>query len=127
VGLINCALYAFLALKGGTIGKLLNDIPALIGYGCVAIWIYRLQIGAVNRFFFFTGRISYSLYLIHVLVLQLCLSILSLPPILVISLSLVITYLLSVPYQQLMEHNMRGLAADRKSVGPAAQDTRLPG
>jgi peptidoglycan/LPS O-acetylase OafA/YrhL len=125
-GLINCALYAFLALKGGVIGKLMNDIPALIGYGCIAIWIYRVQIGAVNRFFLFTGRISYSLYLIHVLILQLSLSLLSLPPILVISLSLVITYLLSVPYQQLMEYNMRGIGAARKSVAPA-QDRGLSG
>jgi peptidoglycan/LPS O-acetylase OafA/YrhL len=125
-GLINCALYAFLALKGGTIGKLLNDIPALIGYGCIAVWLYRLKIGALNRFFLFTGRISYSLYLIHVLILQLSLSLLGLPTVWVIGLSLAITYLLSVPYQQIMEYNMRGIGT-AKSVGAAARDTRLPG
>lgn len=69
VGVISCAIYATLALKAGNIGKMLNDIPALIGYSLVAIWIYQLNFKWINSFFLFTGKISYSIYLLHMLIL----------------------------------------------------------
>ncbi|NQX38578.1 Peptidoglycan/LPS O-acetylase OafA/YrhL, contains acyltransferase and SGNH-hydrolase domains [Pedobacter steynii] len=61
--------YAFLAFKGGQVGRLFNDIPALIGYTGLAVMVYNFRIKAVNDFFLFTGKISYALYLIHVLVI----------------------------------------------------------
>lgn len=69
IGLFGVALYGVLALKGGTVGKMMNDIPALIGYSSLAIFIYRLDVKIINRFFIFTGDISFAWYLIHVLVL----------------------------------------------------------
>lgn len=68
IGLVNCALYAGLALKGGEIGKMTNDIPALIGYSSLAIWIYLVGVKVINSFFLYTGKISYSMYLLHTLI-----------------------------------------------------------
>jgi peptidoglycan/LPS O-acetylase OafA/YrhL len=68
IGLVNCALYAGLALKGGEIGKMTNDIPALIGYSSLAIWIYFVGVKVINSFFLYTGKISYSMYLLHSLI-----------------------------------------------------------
>ena len=68
IGLVNCALYACLALKGGEIGKMTNDIPALIGYSSLAIWIYLVGVKIINSFFLYTGKISYSMYLLHTLI-----------------------------------------------------------
>jgi peptidoglycan/LPS O-acetylase OafA/YrhL len=73
IGLVNCALYAGLALKGGEIGKMTNDIPALIGYSSLAIWVYLAGIKVINSFFLYTGKISYSMYLLHTLVLMIVL------------------------------------------------------
>lgn len=102
IGVFNCALYAFLALKGGSIGKLLNDIPALIGYSCIAVWIYQLCVGPINKFFLFTGRISYPLYLLHFLVVLVGLYLLSgLPSVAIVTLALLVTYLASIVYQKL--------------------------
>lgn len=67
-GLVGTALYTLLALKFGSIGQLFNDIPALIGYSCLAIFLYMLHIKPINRFFIYTGDISYSLFLVHILV-----------------------------------------------------------
>jgi len=68
LGLTGMALYALLALKMGQTGRLFNDIPALIGYSSFAIFLYRMEIHKLNDFFRFTGEISFSLYLTHVLI-----------------------------------------------------------
>jgi len=60
--------YALLALKAGNIGKVFNDIPALIGYMAIAIFIYNLKLKPLNIFFYHTSKISYSFFLIHILV-----------------------------------------------------------
>lgn len=73
IGILNCGLYALLALKGGDIGKMTNDIPALIGYSSLAIWIYLIYNKTINGFFLYTGKISYSLYLIHTLTVSIVL------------------------------------------------------
>ncbi len=69
-GIAGCFLYAILALKAGIIGKMVNDIPALIGYTFIAVWIYNLKHDIINRFVLFIGKISYSLYLVHTLVIM---------------------------------------------------------
>jgi len=103
-GILNCALYAALALKCGEVGKMFNDIPALIGYSCIAIWIYLLGIQKIKEFFLFTGRISYSLYLTHILILNIAMIAfkrIHLP--LTLSFALIFCYLLSFYYQKLVD------------------------
>jgi peptidoglycan/LPS O-acetylase OafA/YrhL len=68
ISLLGMALYAALALKFGSIGKLTNDIPALFGYTGFALLLYRLQINRFNRFVLFAGDRSYSLFLTHFLI-----------------------------------------------------------
>jgi peptidoglycan/LPS O-acetylase OafA/YrhL len=103
IGVLNCALYAFLALKGGSLGAMTNDIPALIGYSSIAIWIYLIGIRFVNSFFILSGKVSYSLYLVHTLVLLLLIHFLNarmLPATLI--LALVLTYLIAIPYNNVV-------------------------
>lgn len=107
VGVLNCALYAFLAMKGGAIGKLVNDIPALIGYSCIAIWIYQLGIGVINRFGLFTGRISYPLYLLHFLILLLALQLRTLPLAATLLLALFVTYAAAYGFHLLLNRQRR--------------------
>ena len=71
IGIIGSTLYAALALKGGQVGKMFNDIPALIGYTSLAIFLYQLNITPLRKFFLYTGKVSYSLYLIHLLIMLL--------------------------------------------------------
>ncbi|MEX2231868.1 MAG: acyltransferase [Cyclobacteriaceae bacterium] len=104
IGIFNCALYAFLALKGGGIGKMTNDIPALIGYSCIAIWVYRLNLDSINKFFIFTGKISFSLYLLHFMILYLLLFLLdALPVPAILIAALMVTYLVAVFYQKVID------------------------
>jgi len=65
IGLTGLALYAYLAIEFKMVGVLTNDIPGLIGYAAIAIFVYNLRIDVMNRFFLFTGEISYSLFLVH--------------------------------------------------------------
>lgn len=71
LGLIGCAAYAAMALKGGEVGRLFNDIPALIGYACLAIVLFRFKIDWLHRFMVYSGGISFSLFLLHMLFLEL--------------------------------------------------------
>ncbi len=100
IGMLGCIIYASLAIKGGVIGKLFNDIPALIGYSCIAIWIYLLKIKPINNFFLFTGKISFSLYLVHFLIMLTLANLLgNLPILLVLVLSVILAYLVAYFYQ----------------------------
>ncbi|MEX1239903.1 MAG: acyltransferase family protein [Cyclobacteriaceae bacterium] len=117
IGVFNCVLYAFLAMKGGDIGKMLNDIPALIGYSCIAVWIFQLNIEMINKFFLFTGRISYQLYLLHFLVLLLALHLLELSPgVAIIGIALIVTYLVSILYQKVISGKERRVLAPGSST-----------
>ncbi len=71
-GLVFTGFMVLLVLKMGPVGRIFNDIPALIGYTAFCIVVF--QIGAkylppLRQFFEWVGGISYSLYLIHVLAL----------------------------------------------------------
>lgn len=68
IAAIGLLIYGLLAIQLENIGKLINDIPALIGYTCFAILIFNLRIKLINNFLLFTGAISYSLYLVHIAV-----------------------------------------------------------
>lgn len=66
-------LMLLLVLKLGATGRIFNDIPALLGYsaGCIVLFQFSEKfLPAVRRCFVWLGGISFSLYLIHVLVLD---------------------------------------------------------
>jgi peptidoglycan/LPS O-acetylase OafA/YrhL len=65
--------YALMAFTLGAYGRLLNDVPALVGYTALSILLYRFQLRPINDFVLFTARISYPLFLVHILILQLLL------------------------------------------------------
>ena len=104
VAIVGFVLYGLLALKMGNVGKMLNDIPALFGYTSLAILIYQCNIKIINRFFIFTGLISYSLYLTHVLIQLIVLYLLKISGIQVniaiITFTLVIIYFVSYFYNK---------------------------
>lgn len=107
-GVINCALYAFLALKGGSIGAMINDIPALIGYASVAVWIYLLSIRPLNNFFIFAGNISFALYLLHTVVLLLFLYFANAYPV-TLAIALLTTFAVSVVYTRFINRLYKGI------------------
>lgn len=71
ITIIALVAFPFLTLKFGMIGRTLNDIPALIGFTGFAILVYRIGFKMFNHLILMTGEFSYSLYLIHVLVMEL--------------------------------------------------------
>ena len=69
--IIGIGLMGFLAVKGGRIGRELNDIPAAIGYTSFAVLSYLIAtkyIQPMIRAFLYIGKFSYELYLTHVFV-----------------------------------------------------------
>lgn len=52
----------------GGFWKSYNDIPSLVGYMSMALFVYKLSINWVNRFFQYTNKVSYEWYLVHILV-----------------------------------------------------------
>jgi len=79
LGILFTAIMIVMIQKLGETGRIFNDIPALIGYSAWCILLS--QIGekwapALNRFFIWVGRFSFSLYLAHILVLDFLLLIL---------------------------------------------------
>ncbi len=76
LGLLSTALMIGMILKLGEPGRIFNDVPALIGYTALSMFVYHLGqrwIPPVKQFFTWVGSFSYGLYLTHVLVLHLCL------------------------------------------------------
>lgn len=72
IGLTGTGLMVFIILKMGELGRVFNDIPALIGYTALCIFLFRLSeqwLPPVKSFFLWIGSFSFSLYLMHVLVL----------------------------------------------------------
>lgn len=73
-GLVASAVMLLLVVKGGTTGRIFNDVPALVGYGMLSVSVYffgKRHWPAVVHFFSWIGGFSYSLYLIHIIVLEL--------------------------------------------------------
>lgn len=67
-------LMLVMILKMGDIGKIFNDIPALAGYTGLCIFIWRVGqnwVPPLKNFFLWVSGFSFSLYLVHVLVLEL--------------------------------------------------------
>lgn len=100
IGIICCGIYGAMVFALGDVGKLFNDVPALIGYSSIAIWLYLLKNKYVNSFFLFTGKISYPLYLLHSLIYAIVTVVftnISLP--LILTIALLVSYLSSFYYQ----------------------------
>ena len=60
---------AIAALKGGIL-RTFNDVPALIGYSSVAMLLFLTNNNWINRVVYFFSKISYELYLVHILVFE---------------------------------------------------------
>lgn len=74
VGLLFTGVMIGMIVKMGEIGRVFNDIPALLGYTSLSVFVYqagRRWLPSLNRFFIWISSFSYSLYLTHVLVLHL--------------------------------------------------------
>lgn len=101
IGTISCLIYGLLAIKSNSIGKLVNDIPALIGYTSIAIFIYSLSSSIVTNLFLRIGKYSFSIYLLHKLILLIILQISPISNTIVnVSVSLLVCFILAVFYQQ---------------------------
>ncbi len=75
VGLFFTGLMIGMVAKLGDTGRIFNDIPAFLGYTALSLFVYRMGKNLLPwliRFFLWINGFSYSLYLIHVLVLHLC-------------------------------------------------------
>lgn len=73
-------LMLLMVLKLGAAGRIFNDIPALLGYTALCVLLFQFSekgLPALRRFFVWVGGISFALYLIHVLVLDCYLQILT--------------------------------------------------
>jgi len=66
--ILGFGLMGICAIKGGRIGRTLNDIPAALGIACFSGWLYSVsfRIRPLLRMFTFLGSISYEIYLVHV-------------------------------------------------------------
>lgn len=72
-GLLFTGLMIAMILKMGDAGKIFNDIPALIGYSAICIFLYHVGLRFVQplkQLFRWIGGFSYSLYLVHIMVLE---------------------------------------------------------
>src|SRR5436190_16643337 len=67
LGLTTLGLILFFALATqiGVVGKMLDDLPALVGYLGLAVVIYRVNIKIINQFFLKIGDLSFQFYLLH--------------------------------------------------------------
>ena len=73
-GLVCAAIMLVLVLKTGRFGPVFNDIPALMGYGmlCVGVYFFSIQYWpVVSRWLAWLGEVSFSVYLVHIMVLEL--------------------------------------------------------
>ena len=73
LGLCFTGLMIFMILKMGPTGRIFNDIPALLGYTSFSLFLYFLSgrmLPFLKQFFLVAERVFLLLYLIHVLVLD---------------------------------------------------------
>jgi peptidoglycan/LPS O-acetylase OafA/YrhL len=112
IGVICIAFYGIISIKMGQIGKAFNDIPALLGYSCLAIFIFQLNIKAVNKFFLFTGNVAFPLYLVHVLILLLADAVSSHTGIsrsIMIFIAILVSFIISFYYEKMVAYFYRML------------------
>jgi peptidoglycan/LPS O-acetylase OafA/YrhL len=72
IGLLFTGCMILMILKMGEVGRIFNDIPALIGYTSLSIFLYHIGdkfIAPIKQFFLWISTFSFSLYLVHLLIL----------------------------------------------------------
>lgn len=96
-------LSAIMAWNGGIL-KLYNDIPSLIGYLSVALFVYKIGLKVINKFFEWANRFSYELYLVHSLVYMIAAYVLSytMPVGAVLVICFVAAYVVAYGYKQFL-------------------------
>ncbi len=83
IGVFFTGVMVMMILKLGTVGRIFNDIPALLGYTAISGFLFYLgdlYWPPLKRFFLWISEFSFSLYLIHVLVLEAYLHLLPFAP-----------------------------------------------
>ena len=69
--LVGLGLQGTIALWGGYPLRLFNDVPALFGYGALALLLWSLSGGRLDRPFRAISQLSYAWYLTHILIFTL--------------------------------------------------------
>ena len=70
ISVIGIGVAALLVVKGGFL-KAFNDIFAMAGYMSISLLLYSFSVKWINTVVLFISRISYELYLVHILVFTL--------------------------------------------------------
>lgn len=71
IATIGILTMAIMAIKGGRIGQTFNDIPASIGYISLSAFLFSISskyIQTLKRLLIFVGKLSYELYLTHMII-----------------------------------------------------------
>ncbi len=114
ISIAGLAIYSLMAILFGRAGKVFNDLPGLLGYAALCVFIFSLHIKPLNRFILFTAKISFSIFLIHFLILNLvqatCRSLdISWSGFMLIP-SLFLCYLVAIPLQRFFDLIHAGLS-----------------
>jgi peptidoglycan/LPS O-acetylase OafA/YrhL len=73
-GMLGAGAMLLLVLKTGRLGPIFNDVFALVGYGMLSVGVFLFFEKCLPRvvsFFQWVGNISFSVYLVHIMVLEL--------------------------------------------------------
>ncbi len=105
---VGLGLQGSIALWGGYPLRLFNDLPALIGYGALALLLGQLGRGWLDRAFVALSSISYSWYLTHILVFTLVFGVggESLPKIALAATAFALSLLVAWGYSNLRIYNL---------------------
>lgn len=100
---IGIILTGITGIKGGWF-KVFNDIPSLMGYLSLLLITYKIFPFTWRRFIFFTNKISYEWYLVHVLIFTCCFKILPVNNIWISAIiSLISSYLIAYLYSIILK------------------------
>ena len=113
IGIIGIGIAGVAKVVGGYFTAF-NDIFATFGYGAIALFIYVMGCTAFNKFISFTSKISYELYLVHMLVF--CTIRLFVPSYAFsIILAIIVSYVIAYGYQRLIK-NKKVLCCEQHSI-----------
>jgi peptidoglycan/LPS O-acetylase OafA/YrhL len=80
LGLLGTAVMVGIVLKAGELGRVFNDVPALLGYTALCVFAYHVAdkfVPPLRNFFQWVNSFSFSLYLVHIIFLALLLRVLA--------------------------------------------------
>lgn len=101
--IIGTLLTGITGIKGGWF-KTFNDIPSLMGYLSILLITYKIFPKGWKKFIFFTNKISYEWYLVHVLIFTCCFKLLPTNDILLsMIISLSASYLMAYLYSRVLK------------------------